>query len=82
MQGRGDQRQLGPLGSQIWGTGAQRCQTSPLFLPWLDQICQPDGFEPGAALFELGFAYGICRRDDQYPRSRESAPDMAGEAEL
>lgn len=34
------------------------------------------------ALFELGFAYGIHDRDDQYPRSQERAPDMAGETEL
>lgn len=42
--------------------------------------CQPDGFEPGAALSELGPTYGILNSDGQSPRNQERAPDLAGGA--
>lgn len=79
VDGRRDQRQRWPLGSQIWGSGVQRCQTAPLFPLWLDQMSAdpPPRLEPGVALSKLSPACGVLGRDDQSPRNREGALDLA-----
>lgn len=79
VDGRADQRQCWPLGSQSWGSGVQRCQTAPLFPLWLDQMSAdpPPRLEPGVALSKPGPACAVLGRDDQSPRNREGALDLA-----
>lgn len=64
------------MGLRSWGVEPRDASQAPSFpIGWTrwQQIWQPDGLEP---------ACGVLGRDEQSPRSQESAPDLAGGAGL